>query len=245
MLGYSLFIAALFAIATLLQLDLLLKTELWQQINTLVTYYMVHPVMYIIVYIFVFLLFYVLFQFMGLWQDRYYLSQLQKDKNHQLTISIILQIFLTTIAFISGRSTKNNLLIEYHQQLITNTPTHKENLLTQFTKKTESIFSNRLSILEFGIWLLPLLGFIGTVIGITQAIDHIGALFIASEQQQQLIQQVMQGLATAFHTTLFGLLSVIPVMLFWYILRAKLEHLLQEQLFFLSSLGHSLEEKTA
>lgn len=82
--------------------------------------------------------------------------------------------------------------------------------------------------LYFGIWVLPVAGFIGTVLGVSEAIAGLHPLASATAEASgamlgQSIRQVLQGLETAFDTTLFGLLCVVPSMLLTTHLRLRSE----------------------
>jgi biopolymer transport protein ExbB/TolQ len=74
----------------------------------------------------------------------------------------------------------------------------------------------------FTIWVLPLLGFIGTVVGITQAIggleQSVGTETAAAGAN---LGGVLGGLRFAFDTTFVGLVLVIPTMLYQLVLRAR------------------------
>jgi biopolymer transport protein ExbB/TolQ/DNA-directed RNA polymerase subunit RPC12/RpoP len=91
-------------------------------------------------------------------------------------------------------------------------------------------------ILRFLIWVLPIVGFIGTVMGIGFAVAQFGD-FIPQEGEQ--IEEAMQtlraglgrvttGLGTAFNTTLVALVLVTPLMLLTSWLRKFEERLLAE-----------------
>lgn len=69
--------------------------------------------------------------------------------------------------------------------------------------------------LVYASWLLPVSGFIGTVLGVSQAIGPLGGMISDGTSAQinpDAIAQVLQGLNVAFDTTLVGLVSVTPVM---------------------------------
>lgn len=60
------------------------------------------------------------------------------------------------------------------------------------------------------LWLLPVLGFIGTVLGLSLALGSFGAVLTNASDISQLkgaLQSVTAGLATAFETTLQGLVA--------------------------------------
>ena len=75
----------------------------------------------------------------------------------------------------------------------------------------EGIRLRRAAPLGYAIWVLPLLGFIGTVIGISAAIGGLGDVF-AEEDRDSALQKVLDALRFAFDTTFAGLVLVIPVM---------------------------------
>lgn len=80
--------------------------------------------------------------------------------------------------------------------------------------------------LNFVVWVMPLLGFIGTVIGITQAIGGLEEVVAASAAPSSGgLENVLAGLSFAFDTTFIGLILVIPTMLYILPLRAKAQTL--------------------
>jgi hypothetical protein len=94
-------------------------------------------------------------------------------------------------------------------------------------------YQHNLAPLQFAIWVLPLLGFIGTVVGITQAIAGLDkVLATAGVATGGGLQEVLAGLRFAFDTTFVGLVLVIPTMLYTLPLRAKAQqlHLLYHEL---------------
>jgi hypothetical protein len=71
----------------------------------------------------------------------------------------------------------------------------------------------RLSWLRYGLWVLPVSGFIGTVVGVKQAIEPLDTLGAQEARDLSgIIREVVIGLRLAFDTTLVGLLAVIPIM---------------------------------
>ncbi|MCY4515173.1 MAG: MotA/TolQ/ExbB proton channel family protein [Candidatus Tectomicrobia bacterium] len=77
--------------------------------------------------------------------------------------------------------------------------------------------------LRFSVWVLPLLGFIGTVVGIAGSITGLEAVIapgIGGQTTEGLVA-VLGGLQFAFDTTLLGLITVIPVMLLQMILGGR------------------------
>lgn len=68
--------------------------------------------------------------------------------------------------------------------------------------------------LRFATWALPLLGFIGTVVGVASSIGGLEVVIATGPggQPTEGLMTVLGGLQFAFDTTLLGLLAVIPVM---------------------------------
>jgi hypothetical protein len=83
----------------------------------------------------------------------------------------------------------------------------------------------------FVIWVLPMLGFIGTVLGITQAIAGladttlVAGADVGDSNAGGGLGSVLGGLAFAFDTTLVGLVLTIPLMLTLLALRARAQTL--------------------
>ena len=77
--------------------------------------------------------------------------------------------------------------------------------------------------LRFVVWVLPLLGFIGTVVGIARSISGLEAVIAPGSggQATEGLLVVLGGLQFAFDTTLLGLVTVIPVMLIQMVLGGR------------------------
>jgi hypothetical protein len=84
----------------------------------------------------------------------------------------------------------------------------------------ETIRARRATPLGLIVWSLPLLGFIGTVIGISHAIGGLGAVFATSARDAALAE-VLDALRFAFDTTFVGLAAVLPTMAAMQIVRGK------------------------
>jgi biopolymer transport protein ExbB/TolQ len=107
-------------------------------------------------------------------------------------------------------------------------------LLFQSTKATDqahSLLNSSLDLfmheLELGynmlryiMWLIPSLGFIGTVKGISDALDVTGA---ANPQSATLLTDVTKSLAVAFDTTLLALLMASLLLLIMHIIQGREE----------------------
>lgn len=77
----------------------------------------------------------------------------------------------------------------------------------------------------FAIWVLPMFGFIGTVLGITQAIGGLATSVELKVADASGLGGVLGGLQFAFDTTFVGLALVIPLMLLLLVLRARAQTL--------------------
>lgn len=67
----------------------------------------------------------------------------------------------------------------------------------------------RYNMLRYLVWLLPTLGFIGTVIGIALALNAVGAVddFNDTEKMAKMMPELTRKLGVAFYTTLLALLQ--------------------------------------
>ena len=68
----------------------------------------------------------------------------------------------------------------------------------------------RYNFLKYLVWLIPTLGFIGTVVGIALALSSAGDAFAGgniTEKAPELMNKLTQKLGVAFYTTLLALLQ--------------------------------------
>ncbi|MGD9730725.1 MAG: MotA/TolQ/ExbB proton channel family protein [Desulfamplus sp.] len=81
------------------------------------------------------------------------------------------------------------------------------------------------------VWAIPVLGFIGTVLGLSQAIGSFGAVLVKSNGLDSLkisLQQITSGLAVAFDTTLIALVAALSIQLIMIWLKKREESFLDE-----------------
>ena len=83
----------------------------------------------------------------------------------------------------------------------------------------------RYSMTRYIIWLIPSLGFIGTVIGISLALAYAGQVDL---QDPTLLAELTKRLAVAFNTTLLALVMSAVVVLIQHIVQAREEGALNE-----------------
>ena len=97
---------------------------------------------------------------------------------------------------------------------------HAAEVLRHGAEIDEAKIESRYMTLRVFIWAMPILGFIGTVVGIGQALHGFSSFIrkindasVLGETLPQQLSQVGGGLATAFNTTLLALVLSIPVMM--------------------------------
>lgn len=85
------------------------------------------------------------------------------------------------------------------------------------------------AVVRFLIWLIPSIGFIGTVLGIGNALLGTGAVLSDQQvEQQAAIQLIASRLGTAFDTTFIALIVSIPAMFLMNWVQRKEEELIHE-----------------
>ena len=87
------------------------------------------------------------------------------------------------------------------------------------------------SILQGLIWAIPVLGFIGTVLGLSEAIGQFGTLLQSAGELSEVkdgLQLVTSGLSTAFETTLVALVAALGIQLWLVALKKAEEEFLDE-----------------
>ncbi len=81
------------------------------------------------------------------------------------------------------------------------------------------------------IWAIPVLGFIGTVLGLSAAVGGFGSVLAQGAELAELrgaLQGVTGGLAVAFETTLIGLVAAVCIQLLLTALKGREEAFLDE-----------------
>jgi biopolymer transport protein ExbB/TolQ len=79
--------------------------------------------------------------------------------------------------------------------------------------------------IRYIVWLIPSLGFIGTVIGISLALGFAGQVDL---QDPSLLAELTKRLAVAFNTTLLALVMSAVVVLIQHVVQARDEGALNE-----------------
>lgn len=112
---------------------------------------------------------------------------------------------------------RNNLLL-YRLSLFLNH--HEDDVDETFGIKEREFMRGSFSLPRFMVWAIPILGFIGTVWGISNGIAHFSdamsstsSVTDVSAMLKENLPLVTNSLATAFDTTLLALLLSIPLMM--------------------------------
>ncbi len=89
-----------------------------------------------------------------------------------------------------------------------------DKILNTQSEHDESAIDSSYTLLRGLIWAIPVLGFVGTVLGLSVALGSFGGVLAAAQQMDQLkdaLQTVTGGLSTAFETTLEGLVATLII----------------------------------
>lgn len=89
-----------------------------------------------------------------------------------------------------------------------------DDILRSQADHEESIVETSYSLLRGFVWGIPILGFIGTVMGLSEAIGKFGAVLGETTDTGQItgaLQGVTAGLSTAFETTLIALVAALII----------------------------------
>ena len=91
-----------------------------------------------------------------------------------------------------------------------------DNVLDSLACNDEDVMVSSYTLLKGLIWAIPVLGFIGTVQGLSMAIGNFGGALAANAEIKELIpvlQGVTKGLSTAFDTTFVALVAALAIQL--------------------------------
>lgn len=94
--------------------------------------------------------------------------------------------------------------------------TDVDEILSSQADHDESAMETSYSLLSGFVWAIPVLGFIGTVQGLSMAIGSFGGVLSAASDLGQLkeaLKQVTAGLSVAFETTMHGLVAALFIQL--------------------------------
>ncbi len=106
-----------------------------------------------------------------------------------------------------------------------------DEILRSQADQDESVMETSYSLVNSFVWAIPVLGFIGTVQGLSQSIGGFGTVLATTEDLSQIkssLQNVTGGLAVAFETTLQGLVAALIVQLLLTYVKTKEEEFLDD-----------------
>lgn len=107
-----------------------------------------------------------------------------------------------------------------------------DDILNSRADQDEASMDSGYTVLRGFVWAIPVLGFIGTVIGLTQAMGKFGeAMEAAGSDVSEItsrLKTVLEGLDTAFITTAEALIAVLFIYLIQTFVRRADEHLLDD-----------------
>ncbi len=104
-----------------------------------------------------------------------------------------------------------------------------DEILRSQAEQDASRVENSYALVSGFVWAIPVLGFIGTVLGLSVAIGGFSHVLQSSQEMSQIktaLQGVTGGLATAFETTLQGLVAALAIQLLLTFLRKNEEEFL-------------------
>ena len=106
-----------------------------------------------------------------------------------------------------------------------------DEILKSQAENDENVIESSYTQIKGFIWAIPVLGFIGTVMGLSEAIGSFGAILQNSTEFSQIkggLQTVTGGLATAFDTTFIALVAALFIQILINWIKQKDEALLDE-----------------
>lgn len=95
----------------------------------------------------------------------------------------------------------------------------------------ESMMESSYTVTRGLIWAIPVLGFIGTVLGLSQAIGSFTGVLAQSSDIETLkpaLQSVTSGLSTAFETTLQALIASVVIFMLMTMVKRREEQMLDD-----------------
>jgi biopolymer transport protein ExbB/TolQ len=106
-----------------------------------------------------------------------------------------------------------------------------EGVLRSQADNDEAAMESSYTVVRGLIWAIPVLGFIGTVLGLSQAIAAFTQVLSKTTEMQAIkesLQMVTSGLATAFETTLQALVAALVIQMLATMIKRREEQMLDE-----------------
>lgn len=108
-----------------------------------------------------------------------------------------------------------------------------DEILRSQASQDESAMETSYSLVQGFVWAIPVLGFIGTVLGLSAAIGGFSSVLKTVDDVTQIsesLQGVTAGLATAFDTTLIALIAALIIQIVMVVMKKAEEEFLDEAL---------------
>jgi biopolymer transport protein ExbB/TolQ len=106
-----------------------------------------------------------------------------------------------------------------------------DEVLASQAESDENVMESSYSVVRGLIWAIPVLGFIGTVQGLSQAVGHFGSVLSSNAEVSALkpaLRGVTAGLAVAFETTYVALVAALAIQLLLTLVKKSEEQLLDD-----------------
>lgn len=106
-----------------------------------------------------------------------------------------------------------------------------DEILKSQAENDEAASDSSYAVLSGFIWAIPVLGFIGTVLGLSQAIGGFGSVLQSGVEMDRIRDELVEvtgGLSTAFNTTLEALIAALAIQLLMTFLRKSEQEFLDE-----------------
>jgi biopolymer transport protein ExbB/TolQ len=106
-----------------------------------------------------------------------------------------------------------------------------DDILRSQAEQDEAVMETSYSLIQGFVWAIPVLGFIGTVLGLSQAIGSFSGVLGSTADMTQItaaLRGVTAGLGTAFETTLVALVAALFIQLWLTGLRKSEEEFLDD-----------------
>lgn len=91
-----------------------------------------------------------------------------------------------------------------------------DDILRSLAERDEAAHQTSFGMLNGFLWAIPVLGFIGTVLGLSQSMGNFGSMLESDQEVSALIaslREITGGLSTAFETTLLALVVALVIQL--------------------------------
>lgn len=106
-----------------------------------------------------------------------------------------------------------------------------DDILDSLGERDESAHETSFALINGFLWAIPVLGFIGTVLGLSESIANFSSVLTAGSEMSEIVNKlrdVTGGLSTAFETTLVALVIALVIQLWMTIQKTAEERFLDD-----------------